>query len=312
MKQYDILVPLDLCVDFIVDCGEVTPRFGQVEQLVGDYHLELGGSAVIFAAQAAKLGLSVAGLGSVGDDIFGRFVLQKLEETGMDISHIRVCPEIKTGMGLALTKDGGDRAILTYTGSLDGARPEDFTDELLASARHIHIGSYFLMNTLRPAYPDILRRAKALGLSISLDSNWDPAEEWDSGLLSLLDQVDLFFPNRQEAQLIAKRPVKEALSFLRNKVSILAVKNGADGAEAFSAESHLVEPPIAVRPVDTVGAGDNFDAGFVYGWLKGYSLEQCLRAGCITGGKSTEKSGGTAGQIIQSEFQTIMEREIIR
>ena len=122
-KQYDILTFGDMCVDLIVTGEDVVPQFGQFEKLVEDYELEMGGSCNIFACQAAKLGLRVGIIGRVGDDDFGRLVLRRLVESGVDIQHVIIDPALKTGLGIALCQ-GNDRAILTYLGSLNAVYPE--------------------------------------------------------------------------------------------------------------------------------------------------------------------------------------------
>jgi uroporphyrinogen-III decarboxylase len=168
-------------VDLIMTGDDVTPRFGQVEKLVDDYVVEMGGSCLIFAWQAARLGLRVGILGRVGDDDFGRLVLRRLDEYGVDTSRMIVDPSLKTGLGIALCPPD-DRAVLTHLGSLPEMRPDDVTDEFLASARHLHHGSFFLHTRLLPHVPAIFRRAKELGFTTSLDPNWDPDERWNSTL----------------------------------------------------------------------------------------------------------------------------------
>ncbi|HEX9027916.1 MAG TPA: carbohydrate kinase family protein, partial [Anaerolineales bacterium] len=183
-RPYDILTFGDTCVDLILTGRDVTPHFNQVEKLVDGYTLEMGGSCCIFACQAAKLGLRVAILGRVGDDDFGRLVLRRLQESGVDTRFMVVDPGLKTGVGVALSQEN-DRAILTYLGTLNALQPEDVGDEHLAAARHLHHGSYYLQTGVLPALPSIFRRAKSFGLSISLDPNWDPQEEWTSNLAEL-------------------------------------------------------------------------------------------------------------------------------
>ena len=199
--EFDILTVGDLCVDLIVDLGEAAPIFGQAEQWVPDYLVELGGSGCIFACQAAKLGLRVAVVGRVGDDAFGQLALRRLAECGVETRFITAPPGLKTGLGLALCRAAGDRAILTYGGSINAVYPADLSDDLLRSTRHLHYCSYFLQTHLRAAVPAIFRRAKALGLTISLDTNWDPGGRWAAAgdLAEALALCDLFLPNEQEA-----------------------------------------------------------------------------------------------------------------
>lgn len=291
--KFDIIVPLDLCVDCIADIGDIPLSFGQSEDLIENYTLELGGSSVIFASQAVKLGLKTAGVGRIGDDLLGRFIIERLNETGMDTRWVVTDPDVKTGLGIALNR-GHDRTVITYTGSIDAVGPEDLTLERVLSARHLHIGSYFLTKKLQKHYPALLSQLSAHGVSVSVDTNWDPEEKWDSGLKSVLPFADVFFPNEAELNSIpyaglAKRTV---------------VKLGERGARTLSEDGRImICPAIPVIPVDTIGAGDNFNAGYIYGFLQDLPTEQCLRYGVITGGKSTRKHGGIAGQIDRSELE---------
>ncbi len=296
---FDVITIADACVDLIVDIGEIMPQFGQVEQWVCDYFLEMGGSTCIFACQAAKLGLHVGILGRVGDDAYGRLVLQRLQESGVDTRYMQVDPGLKTGLGLALCRSDGDRAILTYGGSLNAVYPEDVTDEFLQSGQHLHYGSYYLQTHLLPEAPAILRRAKELGLTVSLDTNWDPSEGWDEGLEAALQHVDLFFPNEQEALAITKASsAHQALTALLEKVATVAIKRGAQGALVGRRGERLVVPvELASQIVDTIGAGDSFDAGFLAGWLRGLPLWECARLANACGRATTQARGGLLGQL---------------
>jgi sugar/nucleoside kinase (ribokinase family) len=296
MKQYDVVTLGDMCVDLIVT-GDVVPRFGQVEKLVDDYVVEMGGSCCIFACQAAKLGLRVGILGRVGDDGFGRLIVRRLTECGVDTSHVIVDPALKTGLGIALCQ-GDDRAILTYMGSICALRPEDVTDAFLASARHLHHGSFFLHTSLRPHLPHIFRRARAFGLTLSLDPNWDPDERWNSTLAQVLPLIDVFVPNDQEALHISGASgLADAVAWFHAQgVPIVTIKRGSDGAGVYAGQEAY---ECAVSPAcggDSVGAGDSFDAGFLAGWLRGLPLDQCLDIACQCGRSVASAIGGLKGQ----------------
>jgi len=292
----------DMCVDLIVTGADVVPRFGQVEKLVDDYTVEMGGSCCILACQAARLGLRVGILGRVGDDGFGRLVLRRLDECGVDTRHVIVDPTLKTGLGIALCR-GSDRAILTYLGSLCAVEPDDVTDEFLASARHLHHGSFFLHTRLLPHMPDIFRRARELGLTTSLDTNWDPDERWNSTLADVLPLTDVFMPNEQEALYISGcASLEGAVTRLRAQgVPIVTVKRGADGARAYYGQEsqRTAMSECTVTPAtggDSIGAGDSFDAGFLAGWLRGLPVSRCLDIGCYCGRSVAGAIGGLQGQ----------------
>lgn len=302
-REFDILTVGDLCVDLIVDLGDTEPAFGQAEQWVPDYTVEMGGSGCIFACQAARLGLRVAVVGRVGDDVFGRLALRRLAESGVETRFIAATPGLKTGLGLALCRAAGDRAILTYGGSINAVYPADLSDDLLRAARHLHYCSYFLQTHLRAALPAIFRRARALGLTISLDTNWDPEGRWAAAgdLAAALALCDIFLPNEQEALAITGAArLEDALDLLAGRIGlpVVAVKRGASGAQVAAGAERLAAPvaPVAVL-ADTIGAGDSFDAGFVAAWLAGRPLTECAALGNACGRASTRARGGIAGQL---------------
>jgi sugar/nucleoside kinase (ribokinase family) len=296
-RPYDVITFGDTCVDLIVGGSDVVPRFGQVEKLVDDYTLEMGGSCCIFACQAARLGLRVGLLGRVGDDAFGHLILRRLAECGVDTCYVTTDPSLKTGLGIALCQ-GGDRAILTYLGSISTLCAADVPDEFLASARHLHHGSYFLHSGLRPQVAALFRRARELGLSTSLDPNWDPDERWNSSLKDALPLTDILMPNEQEALHISRRgTTAEAVAWLHAQgVSIVTVKRGMDGALVDDGRQVFT---CALEPAtggDSIGAGDSFDAGFLAGWLRGLSLAQSLDIACRCGRSVAGAVGGLQGQ----------------
>ena len=303
-KPYDVITFGDLCVDLIITGADVTPQFGQVEKLVENYTLEMGGSCSIFACQAARLGLRTAILGRVGPDSFGQLMIDRMNEAGVDTRYVTVDPNLKTGLGIALCPPG-DRAILTYMGTVNVLQPGDVSDELLASARHLHHGSYYLHTGLRPGIPDIFRRAKALGLSISLDTNWDPDEKWDGVLDELLPLTDVFFPNDQEALHLSRQGSLDeaAQAFLEQGVRVVALKAGAKGARIYTPTERLERAVVPVSGGDSIGAGDSFDAGFLAGWLRGLPLERCLEIGMACGRAVASKIGGVAGQLSWDSFR---------
>lgn len=296
MKKYDIVTALDLCVDFLIDLGNTDPQFGQKEKLVDNYSLELGGSSAIFASQAAKLGLKTAGIGKVGDDFFGNFILEQLKTTGIICEHVTKDQHLKTGIGVGLCKKD-DRAILTYLGSIDAVDIADYKDSIIENTRHIHVGSYYLMKTIQPHYKNILKKAKNAGATISLDSNWDPDEQWESGIQEIMPYIDIFLPNENEALAISQtNNLDEALERLSGIVPMVVVKKGKYGATALYKGEMYATQALNIEVKDTVGAGDSFDAGFMYGFLSGFDTQTCLKIGNICGSLSTTKAGGIAGQ----------------
>ncbi len=294
MHRFDLLIPGEINPDLILS-GDVEPQFGQAEKLVESATLTIGSSSVITACGAARLGLRVAFIGVCGDDLFGHFMLDEMRKFGIDTSAVLVDPKRSTGLTVILNK-GSDRAMLTYPGAITALRAEDISDDLLRQARHLHVASYFLQDALRPGLPRLFERARALGLTTSLDTNWDPTETWE-GVLDLLPLVNVFLPNEVEAKAITKTEnVEEAAARLHARAETVAIKLGKEGALGISHGRKVVVPGIPVNIVDTVGAGDTFDAGFLYGYLNGWPFEKSLRLAAVCGALSTRAAGGTAAQ----------------
>jgi sugar/nucleoside kinase (ribokinase family) len=292
--MFDILAAGEINPDLILT-GDVNPEFGQVEKLVDSAALTIGSSSAIFACGAALLGLRVAFIGVCGDDIFGRFMLDEMQKRGVDVSNVIIRSDGQTGLSLILNR-GVDRAILTYPGLIAALRESDISDPLLQSARHLHVASYFLQTNLQPDLSNLFQRARAFGLTTSLDTNYDPSESW-LGFDELLSVTNIFLPNEKEVlSLSEESTLNLAADKLGSKVETLAIKLGAEGALGVCSDEKVRVTSIPVDVVDTVGAGDSFDAGFLYGYLNGWSLEKSLRLGCICGGLSTQREGGTEGQ----------------
>jgi sugar/nucleoside kinase (ribokinase family) len=276
----DLLVVGDCNPDLILSGGDVVPEFGQWEKVVDDMRLVPGGSSTIVAAGAARLGLPTSLVAAVGDDLFGRFMLDAMAERGVDTGGCVIRADVATGLTVALTR-GDDRAILTAPGAIATLRAEDVDGVRLRRATHLHVGSYFLLEGLRPGLGELVRTARAAGATVSMDPQGDPAGGWDGGMRDLLPSIDVLFVNETEAAAIDGA-----------RAGLVVVKRGARGASAGGVD---VAPP-AVDAVDATGAGDSFDAGFLAAWLAGEPVEQALRLGCACGALSTRALGGTAAQ----------------
>ncbi len=294
-KDFDVIAIGELNPDLILS-GDVVPEFNQVEKLVDDATLAIGGSAAIFACAAARLGLRTAFIGIAGRDVFGQFMLSQLQGYGINTSGISIDPHRRTGLSVIFSRYA-DRAILTYPGLIPALRLADISPHLLARSRHLHLAGYYILDALRPDVPALFDLAHTLGLTVSLDTNYDPSCRWNGGLAVALRRADVFLPNTTEAQAISgKETVDEAIESLASQVQMVAVKRGAEGATAIAGPLRASAPSLPVTVVDTVGAGDAFDAGFLFGFLSAWNLERSLRLGCICGSLSTTQAGGTAAQ----------------
>jgi sugar/nucleoside kinase (ribokinase family) len=294
MQKFDILVAGEINPDLILT-GDVKPEFGQVEKIVDSAVLTIGSSSAIFACGAARLGLKVGFIGVCGEDVFGRFMLDEMSKRDVDIENVIVRPGGSTGLSIILNQSS-DRAILTHPGLMAELQASDVPDGLLRDARHLHVASYFLQTDLQPELPELFQRAHSFGLTTSLDTNYDPSEQW-LGFDELLSATDVFLPNKTEALSITKSSeVETAAQGLARKAKLVTVKLGAEGALACQGDSIARASSIPEDVVDTVGAGDSFDAGFIYGYLNGWPMEKSLRLACVCGALSTQQAGGTDSQ----------------
>jgi sugar/nucleoside kinase (ribokinase family) len=303
--MHDLLVVGEINVDLILQDKTIEPQFGR-EILVQDALLTMGSSSVIMACGAARLGLRTAFFGLVGDDELGAFMLRQMQARGVDVSAIKPDAALRTGITVSLSTSQ-DRAMITFMGTIDQMRAEQVPlDDLAQGAsparRHLHIGSFFLQNRLRPGLPDLLHRAKAHGYTTSLDFGWDAEEKWNGDLARAIAYADVLLPNETEALHITRAETPEqALEELAARVPVVAVKLGRSGAIAARGVERARAPVVDVPVVDTTGAGDSFDAGFVYGYLQGWPLERTLRLACACGSLSTRANGGTPAQATLEE-----------
>jgi len=289
--RWDLTAVGDVNADLIMAEPAAAPALGQ-EVLVRDAYLTLGGATALLAATAARLGLAVRIVGKVGGDSLGRSLLADLEAAGVDTSLVLVDGQARTGITVSLTWPN-DRALITYAGPIARLAAEEVPAAAFEDTRHLHVSSYFLQKALQPGCADLFRRAHRLGLTTSLDTGDDPDDRWDSGLADVLAHVDVFFPNRREAARIAgtSEPT-DALDRLASLVPTVVVKLGADGAIASVRGERLRVGAFAVRPLDTTGAGDSFDAGYLRAHLRGLPPGECLLWGAAAGALATTWLGG--------------------
>lgn len=292
--RFDLVVVGDVNPDLVVSAPDLRVEFGQRETLAEHAEQILGGSSSIAACAAAALGLRVAFVGLVGDDPAGRFCVEQLRSHGVDVDGIVVDPDVPTGLTVIMQRTG-DRAIVTVPGSIAALAVRHLDMAIVTAARHLHVGAYYLLDSLRPDLPDVFRSARAAGLTTSLDPNDDPTRRW--AIDAMLDQCDLLLPNDSEAcEFTGLTDARAATRVLARRVGTVAVTAGAAGAFVARGESVVEAAPRAVDPstiVDAVGAGDNFDAGFLYGFVHDWPLDRCLRAGLGAASLSLRGRGGT-------------------
>jgi len=292
VPTFDVSVVGELNLDLILSGLPPTIELDR-EHLAKDLTITLGSSSAIFAHNLALLGNRVGFSSAIGSDRLGEICLERLGESGVDLSRVRRFAGKLTGLTVILPQQT-KRYILTYPGTMFEMKFEDLDLEYVFSAKHFHLSSYFLQRALRPRIAELFREAKRAGLTTSLDTNDDPDDAWGEDLLQFLQYVDVLLPNEQEAcRMARKNNPDEAAEFLSAKVPLVVIKRGAKGVVARRGGKAFHAMPQKAEAVDSVGAGDSFDAGFLHKFVRGAGIEECLAYGNLTGALSVTRAGGT-------------------
>ena len=279
-NNVEVLVAGELFADLVMTGFDTLPQPGE-EVFARAFRREPGGAAIT-AMGLARLGRRSGLIGAVGA-LDGAWLLDSFWRGGVDVSRVLTVPGEYTGTSVAISGEG-ERAFLTWPGA-NGHFMEVFRDSALLTT-HLHWSA--------PVDITSLRRSRGMGLSISLDVGYAAA---GPHVLEALPLVDWFFPNENEAARITGESVPEAMlrAFSRAGAQGVVVKLGARGAAMLAGGEYLEQAPPPVAAIDTTGAGDCFDAGFLDTWLNGGSAAECLRVANICAAYSTQALGGIAG-----------------
>ncbi|MGD8780840.1 MAG: carbohydrate kinase family protein [Ignavibacteria bacterium] len=308
-KKFDVIVVGELNVDLILNKLESFPEIGK-EKLADEMTLTLGSSSAIFASNLSALGAKVAFLGKIGDDYFGDLVIDTLQSKGVDVSMIIRDDKLKTGATIILNFDE-DRAMVTHPGAMNELRFEDITAEKLLKAKHLHFSSYYLQPGLKKNVGEMFKLAKISGLTTSFDMQWDPAEKWDFDYKHVLPNVDVFLPNEKEtANLTGKEDLTDSLEELSPYSNTVMVKMGSKGSVSWAKGNyHKMGAFLNSNVVDAIGAGDSFNAGFIFKFIKGEAINKCQEFGNLTGAINTTAAGGTTAFTSFDEIMKIAEEK---
>jgi len=293
MPRFDVTIAGELNLDLILyGLPEQLPP--ERELLADRMMLTLGSSSAIVAHNLSALGSRVGFQSRIGDDPLGQIAMERLQQSGVDISLVRRVPgSTTTGLTVILHHEAW-RNILTYSGTIAETSWEDLDLDYLADSRHFHFSSYYLQRGLRPRLGELFQYLKSKGLTISLDTNDDPDDKWEGGLHEILRHVDVFLPNEREAcKAAGTEDLEAAVHKLSAMAPLVVVKLGPKGAMAQRGAERVIVESREVVTVDTVGAGDSFDAGFLHEFVRGSDLATCLRSGNQAGALSTTRPGGT-------------------
>lgn len=293
-RRYDVLVVSDYFLDLVFTGLPHLPELGQ--EVYGTGFAMLAGGGFNSVAAMHRLGLRVAWVGDFGNDEFSRFALERAEAEGIDLSLSVRHPRPLRRITVAASYPN-DRAFITYCDPEPSVRAA-FKALAKASAESVYVGGVVWGS----AFDAGLLLVRSRRMKLIMDGNGaEKVSLKDTGLRRALRSVDVFLPNLREARhLTGQSDPCAALGVLATLCRLPVLKAGPKGAYAMVDGKIVNAPAIPVTPVDTTGAGDCFNAGFIKAWLEGRSVEECLRWGNGIGGLSTTAAGG-AGRVITPE-----------
>ncbi len=297
MSRYDVIVLGDYFLDLIFSGLPQFPELGR--EVVGAGFDMVPGGAYNVSVAMHRLGLKVGWAGDFGDDDFSRFVLERAHGEGLDdalfVRHRRPLRRITVAANYA-----ADRAFITYCDP-EPAVPAAMKALASASARLVYVAGLY-SGRLFDAGLALVRLKR---MQVAMDGNTPETPTLaDPAVKRAIRSVDIFLPNAAEARrLTGEANLAAALSTLAACCPLLVVKDGGNGAHARIGGETLHAPAIPITPVDTTGAGDCFNAGFLAAWLAGRAPAECLAWGNIVGGLSTTAYGGAGYVVTPAEVE---------
>jgi sugar/nucleoside kinase (ribokinase family) len=309
----DVLCVGILVADIFAPPLQRLPKSGEL-LAVDNLLLQTGGCAANTGVDLARLGIAAAVVGKVGNDIFADFILQDLQDKGLDVSGIRVSSTAPTSRTMIIPVQGEDRRYIHSVGANAELSIDDIDLKQVTAARVLYVGGYLLVPRLnQDALAHLFQFAQQQGIKTVLDVAGVRADEGLEPLKPVLPHTDVFLPNDDEAQLITgeKDPLRQAEIFLENGVGTAVVTLGGDGAVACTREEGLRAEAFRVQVVDPSGGGDAFDAGFIVGLLEGWDLVRTVEFASAIGASACMQSGCTGGVFTRGEAQRFLEKNRI-
>jgi sugar/nucleoside kinase (ribokinase family) len=270
------------------------PRLGE-DYYVSGFGINPG-AGFINVASLRRLGLRVGLATDLGTDLFSRYILERFRAEDIDETFVRIQDRDLTVLTVGLSFPP-DRTFITWEEQdVFGSR-----GVLIEDLRRYRVGCLFSHVAFTA---DVYAEAREQGIPICIDSFWDREFLTSAAAQAAIAQADAFLPNQVEACTITGTTTAEAaLAALAPRCPMVAIKLGAAGViGSFQGRCYRV-PALPVEVIDTTGAGDNFDGGFIYGLVRGLPFEECLRCAVVAGSLSTRRAGGVAASPTVDELR---------
>jgi ribokinase len=306
------LVLGDLNIDLIF--FGLKDRLSLGSEILSNGHcLDIGGSGGIFASALSQLGIDTFISSVIGNDYLGRILLNKMNDFSVGTEYLIIRDDFETGITATLSYSKNKSQV----SSLEIFRLfKDNPDIILRkisgieNLSHIHFPSYYMIRSFNPEYGEIIHslRRKYENVTFSLDTNDDPKDSWDD-VFDVLKSIDILFLNEKEALNISKeKTLDSAINKLGSYIKTVVIKLGDKGFMARTPAGDFKDKSLKAEFCDSTGAGDNFDAGFIYGYLKGYGYEKSLEIANMCGAKSVEHPGGVGDRKGFSEIKELIRK----
>ncbi|MEO1996354.1 MAG: carbohydrate kinase family protein [Planctomycetaceae bacterium] len=291
-----------LCAGIIVAdhvCAPVPelPRAGELV-LTKRLDLALGGCASNVAVDLARLNLDVGIVGRVGDDVFGRFVRDVLQDSGVDCAGLSVSPTADTSGTLVINTRGEDRRFIHSLGANAEWTGLEVTASDIQQTQLLYLGGYCLIDSLLPqTVANLFATARQHGVITVLDVVLSGSGDYRDRLAPVLPWTSVFVPNSDEAQVLTglADPLDQATALHKAGAERVIVTSGGDGLVVVDADRRLQVDAYPVEAIDSTGGGDGFVAGYIRGLLDQLDVETCLRYGAAMGAHCVRQIGATSG-----------------
>lgn len=299
----------DANVDLIAPVESFPGKGGEVS--TGKLNKCAGGSAANLCVALARLGLDSQFIGRVGDDPLGHFLIDNFRKEKVDISQLQIDRKVGTGLQfIAITRDG-ERTMYGFRGANIYLSADEIDMGPVKSSRVLHISGYALLSDpQRKTTMKILKVARGAGALVSLDVGVLPATRVANRVCSILRYVDILFLGEREASALVgtKKPEKAAKDLLKFGPKIVALKLGEKGCFILTEMERVRSPAFPIKVVDTTGAGDAFDAGFLTGVIREWGLKRTARFANALGSLSTTKIGAQSALPNRREVKRFLRR----
>lgn len=278
------------------------------------------GAPAIFIDTVARLGCGAGIIGGVGNDDFGKCLLDRLKTDGVDTGGVLVSRSASTGCAFVTYFDDGSRKFIFHIGNTPAAEAKAPKKDILEGVKYFHVMGCSLSSNLQFA-EEILRTvkiAKEMGARISFDPNLRPELMGDERaaeiIEEILDYTSIFLPGEEELMMLMKtNDITEAVGTCMRKrnIEILALKKGSRGCTVYTREKVVEAGVYKITPVDATGAGDSFDGAFLCGLLEGKSIEETVRMAAAAGALNTAAFGPMEGKISKENIYKMMKEETV-